>query len=1200
MSAGRADQLALALGPYENRQLFSDHFLTEVLPTWPEFAAAPAAELLADLAALWRTEREGLRHANEAQTEERFIKPVLERLGFKYTVQPALAVGGRRRQPDYALFADDETREVAAQQEGGERFRGAVAVCDAKKFDRPLDRRRVEGALSEDPEAQIIHYVAVTRCRWGILTNGRLWRLYAAEGDLVEGACLEFDLIGLLEAGELAPLRWFAALATADAFRPGADGRSLTDRALDGSRAQAVAVGDALQRQVFFAVPVLAEGLLRDEERTSENLLAAFDHALVLLYRLLFCLHAEDRGLLPVDNEHYRSYSLRRQRENLASAIDHDRVFSSQSDDLFNDLRALFRIVDKGDPALGVNEYNGGLFSADAHPWLRGRWVADDRMAKALDLLYRVGGHQVDYKDLAVRHLGTIFEQLLAFRLEDAGEGFLRLGTASGRKETGAWFTPDHIVDEIVERTLAPLIDARSQAGVGQGLKGEAMLGWLLGLRVLDPAMGSGHFLVGAAAYIARRIANDPSYEGELTLADLRGVVAERCLYGVDINPMAVEVAQLAMWLTTLRNDRPLRFLGNLRYGNSLVGAELAPLLEGGGTLFADELAGRARSMLDQVRQIVSIDARSGTDAHEKERIARLVEETRRPLLRACDEVVAPAVSPEAGRPFHWEVEFPEVFLDENGRLRPDAGFDALIGNPPYVRIQAMGRDVAEYCRQNYATASGSFDAYVPFLERGVRLLHGAGRLGFIVPNKFLKLDYATRLRAFLSRAGLVDAVLDFGHAQVFGSATNYTCVLVLHKTSGAGFAYHRYAGTEADVRRQLTSAGAPASVNYRTDDFGAGPWLLAAGQERSVIEAMRQGSEPLGEVVERIITGLQTSADDVYLLEDLGPQGALRRVRSRDGRTWELEPELLHSLASGADVERFCFRTLRTLILFPYVARGASPALVDEHHLRSLSQTWGYLRHHEATLRGRERGRMDKDGWWAYVYPKSLDAQEQPKLGVPRMCARLRGALDTRGEVYLDNVDVNGVLARLGGPSLAALLLFLNSNALDFIFRRSSVPFRGGYWSANKQFIAPLPIPSTIPDEADEIGQRLEQSARGIEHERSEFRSWLSSVIGVPGDNLSGSSAFDRYENAGIERVLAVLDANESKLTIDPRARTHRDLIRREYEVSSGRLEETKARLTDLSAAAELLVYDTYGISAEHRAYVDADCAAVDAQTAA
>lgn len=421
----------------------------------PEFTEGDLTGLYGGLRSLWREEREGLSVANEAQTEERWVRPVLSALGFAYTVQAPLRLAGGWRQPDYGLFLSDGDRRAAARLEGAGRFARAVCVADAKRFERPLDRRRAEGALSEDPVAQIITYVSATRCPWGILTNGRHWRLYAAERDLLGGAHYEVDLVALLEADDERLFRWFARFFSASAFAADVGGRSLLDRILAESRAGAVAVGSAIESQVFAAVPSVAEGLLGADARTDGALSEAFDNALVLLYRLLFCLHAEARALLPVENPHYLEYSLRRQKERLAADLDRGRRFSHRSDDLYNDLRALFRIVDEGDDELGVDEYDGGLFSAARHPWFEGRSIPDDLLAPALDALYRVGGEFVDYGDLSARHLGTIYERLLDYRLEERG-GALGLASTSGRRETGSYFTPERVVDRIVERTLAP------------------------------------------------------------------------------------------------------------------------------------------------------------------------------------------------------------------------------------------------------------------------------------------------------------------------------------------------------------------------------------------------------------------------------------------------------------------------------------------------------------------------------------------------------------------------------------------------------------------------------------------------------------------------------------------------------------------------------------------------------------------------
>jgi hypothetical protein len=145
------DQLRLAVGATQNRNLFPVHFLEDRLPEWPEYAALDASSLLGELGEIWDREREFLPSFKEEQTEDRFIRPILKALGFSYIARPDHSVAGRRREPDYALFLDDAARADSECGQGASRYSDAVAVVEAKRFDRSLDRRRAAGALSEDP-----------------------------------------------------------------------------------------------------------------------------------------------------------------------------------------------------------------------------------------------------------------------------------------------------------------------------------------------------------------------------------------------------------------------------------------------------------------------------------------------------------------------------------------------------------------------------------------------------------------------------------------------------------------------------------------------------------------------------------------------------------------------------------------------------------------------------------------------------------------------------------------------------------------------------------------------------------------------------------------------------------------------------------------------------------------------------------------
>ncbi len=1140
----------------------------------------------AELLALWNVQRTGLEAgANEGDTEDRFIRPVLRLLGHSFSLFAEIPGAGKK--PDYFFYDSDTEREAAEQAGAAAKVERALAVGDAKRFDLALDRRHPEG----DPVAQIRDYVLLSRRSFGILTNGRVWRLYARDTALVERACHEIDLVALLEHGTPDDLRYFVAFFGVAAFRPGADERSFLERALDDSALHAVEISTALERAVFAAVPPIAHGLLSDEARTRAALDHAFAHALVFLYRVLFCLYAEARGQLPVSNSDYRRYSIAHHRLEVASVLDEGRVLSTASDGLFAELGALFRMIDRGDAALGVTEYDGGLFDASQHPWLDGRSVPDSLLASALDGVYRVSGRLVDYRDLSVRTLGTVYERLLAWELVER-DGDLALAESPRRHETGSYFTPEPVVDAIVERTLDPLVSRRSAQVREQGLSGEKALDALLDLRVLDPAMGSAHFLVGAAEFLAQAIATDPSYDGDLSLSDLRRLVAERCLYGIDLNPLAVELARLSLWLVTAREGEPLTFLGNLRAGDSLVGADTQTLLDPMTGLLEAHIAASVGDLLREVGELQRRATHTGADAREKKRLAGRIEGLRLPLDVFAEQALERFTPPAGRRRLHWPLEFPEVFVDERGEPREGGGFDAVIGNPPYIRVQEIGRDVADYCRARFESARGSFDAYVVFLERGLSLLAPHGRLGFIVPNKLFKLDYGERLRELFSRQELVEEVLDFGASQLFAGATNYTCILVLDKSGVPELSYRRFRGTRAAVLGELAAPSSLPAQRFATRALGGEPWVLVPPEEAAVIQAAAEGSERLDAVTEQIFQGVITSADPVYVVEDRGTRGGRRVVWSKASeRELELEPDLLHPLASGGDVERYAFKPLSSLLLFPYVRDGREMRLLTEGELEDLPLTKAYLADHETQLRGRESGKMDHSGWYGYVYPKSLGAHERPKLGVAATVRRLEIAADLKGGVYFHNVRVNGILGREGGMSLTVLLVLLNSRLLDWIFRRGAADHANDYFAANKQFIAGLPI--SVPDAAasttlEELGRRLHDLASRAAVERAGFVGWLASTVGAPREKLPGRRELERYETLTADEIVSLLARGRARLTADPRERAIRGLIEREHRESVLRVLPLLAELSGAEAEADRLVYELYRLPEPMRRLVD------------
>ena len=223
-----------------------------------------------------------------------------------------------------------------------------------------------------------------------------------------------------------------------------------------------------------------------------------------------------------------------------------------------------------------------------------------------------------------------------------------------------------------------------------------------------------------------------------------------------------------------------------------------------------------------------------------------------------------------------------------------------------------------------------------------------------------------------------------------------------------------------------------------------------------------------LGDMASSVFQGLITGADSVYILEDRGPSSSqLRNVFSRaESREFELEASLLKPLLSGTHVARYSVRRTSNLLLFPYElhADHAVP-IPSAEFVHRFPRIWAYLDGHRKALEARDRGKMAHDLWYTFVRTQSLALHQYTKLAIPRLVQDLQAYYDEDGSFYLDNVDVGGVLLKEGAREnyLYALAL-LNSQLLNFCFRQISVPFRGGFRSANRQFISPLPIKAVDP----------------------------------------------------------------------------------------------------------------------------------------
>ncbi|MBU4140239.1 MAG: N-6 DNA methylase, partial [Euryarchaeota archaeon] len=667
--------------------------------------------------------------------------------------------------------------------------------------------------------------------------------------------------------------KYFYYFFRREAFLTSTDGKIFLDEVLKGSADYAKDIGDDLKDNVYKAMKKVAEGFFS----WSQNGLDIQNEAaretvqkctMLLLYRFLFLLYAEGKGLLDLKKQQYQSYSFYKLKNEVKEKQDGhlEQRYLGVGTTLWSRLKDTFRLINQGSESFGIDKnvlnvpaYNGGLFDPLKNLELEKWVIGDTYLSEAIDLLSRSradGGKLdfVDYSTLEIRHLGSIYEGLLEYKLRVAedemvvngGEwvkleefnkdrkqkkvfsdfnefdrvkkGQIYLATDKGdRKATGSYYTPDYIVNYIVKNTVGPAVDEKWKEAQANE---KSFVDATLSVKVLDPAMGSGHFLVGSIEFLSEKLLlavkkdidnGRFSDESHLTSDWARREVVAHCIYGVDLNLMAVELAKVGLWLTTISKEKPLSFLDHrLKQGNSLIGAKLEDLSH-----YPDVNAKKKdKKVKDMAQQTFEVDIERPffdkivkilnnlTDInddtieniHKKQDIfEKLINSQEYQRIRAFanlhtsiyfgvvttkmdkqpkdgynDILWALRENEEGWRKktnrewfgkarrlaqdksfFHWELEFPELFF-EGGAPKENPGWDAVVGNPPYGFHQIHSDTVKPYFKNHFVASQGSFEHYFLFYEKSLVLLKKNGIHGYIAPVTWLTIPSASSLRQFI------------------------------------------------------------------------------------------------------------------------------------------------------------------------------------------------------------------------------------------------------------------------------------------------------------------------------------------------------------------------------------------------------------------------------------------------------------------
>ncbi|MBI4324462.1 MAG: N-6 DNA methylase [Chloroflexi bacterium] len=1102
---------------WQTEGLFSDHYLKARLKKndwWPSDADAQSTfQFCRDL---YEKRAFALRrYDNEMGVRQEFIDKILERLRFAWSDNLRLPETKQDLEPDYILYPDGDTKESVLNKSVAERYRAGVGILEAKKFGHPLSR--ISKHQQRYPHQQIRDYLQESdSIVWGILTNGEVWRLYCRDSKASHYFALNFEVA----LKSLEDFKIFLALFSAAAFTRDVQGKCRLDQVRESALATQAELEADLRERIFTIVEILANGFAERPENkiTDADLPRLYETCLIFLYRLLFILYAEGRLLLPVEpksRKYYKQLSLARLLTPLKNFTEYD---SQTQTRFYHDIHALCLVINgtdkKANDEFGVPRYNGGLFDADRYPLLKEWAVADAVLADVLRQLMftpEKGGQKfvpfesVDYADLSVQQLGSIYEGLLEHRFVRERSKLVLKTDKAERKATGTYYTPDYVVKYIVEQTITPLLQEIEQRDLVKTARAAAkqdnsFAGEVLKLNICDPAMGSGHFLVEATTFLADHIVYHPTTkfqaefvkgesQEETEIAHWRRRVVEACIYGVDLNPLAVELAKLSLWLTTISTDQPLNFLDHhLRCGNSLIGARLDQL----GNLPQKKAKGGAQqihftfgpdfkqAVAETIRQIHEIEGQASIDvatvkAKEKrwevEILPRLApykqvadlwtdaffdgplsEEDYLAAARAiliAAETSTDRLQEAAGRYhikemdkpfFHWELEFPEVFFDDDGKPKGNPGFDAVIGNPPWgAEFDAKAK---AYNRILFAPVIVRMvDSFMFFIYREKTLTRPNGFQSLIVPSPFfLQVDIKALRRHLLNLS--LRTLVNLGDG-VFGpNVTAPSCIFVVEAKScvpakqwvRVGDLTHVPVSEKPSKLRDSTSfRELPQDFYLKTHNFA---FITKGFHATQIVSKAQDIGWPLAELIDgEIQRGISADYNDAFIVTDPVRRGE------------KLEPKICLPVLTGQNIARYILPWNGEHILY----------LTREDSIAEYPRAQAHLSRFRHCITCKEV-KEGKHPWYALHRARSREIFRANKIVGLTTTDRLTVALDDDGYLAMDalyvfNLDSNRRI------SAGFLLALMNSRLLTFIYRYFAQEEGRALAQVKAENLYPLPI---------------------------------------------------------------------------------------------------------------------------------------------
>lgn len=693
-------------------------------------------------------------------------------------------------------------------------------------------------------------------------------------------------------------------------------------------------------------------------------------------------------------------------------------------------------------------KYNSGLFNIfneNKELYL----ISDDVIEDIISQLYYPNS-PYSFSVLETEILGGIYDQFLCEELNYKNNKVVSEFKPEYRDAGGVVTTPRHIVDHIVDESISKPFSNIS-------------LHELENKTILDTCCGSGVFLISAfealielyckkyvddaKSHLGKNIIkiNDDHYK--LTLSAKSNILKNN-IFGVDIDPESIELAKLGLYLKLIEGEEKINksnILPSLDYN-----------LKCGNSIISH---------------------------HEWEE------------YKGSEEYF------EALNLFDWNTEYDNIFKQ--------GGFDVIIGNPPYVRIQKLKKyslDELDYYHSGkspyYTAKRKDIDKYFIFIERSINLINDSGTVSLIIPNKFIANQYGELLREYIHNNNLLKKITNFGSIHVFkGKALNYTCILELsHNRSGLVTSEK-----VSDINDWIQNKESRKN-KYPIDVFKSKPWMFPEEQVSSILQQCHSNSSlSLGDISD-IYVGLQTSADDVYVIKEKFSDENFIYFDKGD-KEFRVEKDILKPFILDVPLEAFRQAKQNSWLIYPYYRENKKVKLYSEEDMSNLfPYTYKYLEnfHDKLSDRSITGGKKEDRTWYQYGRSQSLNKMEENKIILPVQSKNYKYTPDYNN-IYLTGGG-NGpyyiIKPKSKNYSIPVLLAILNHEISEAQVRLCTSIIGNGYYAHNKEFITNLLIPNLNNDDKTYI-EKLTHSIIEIEnnipnmkqHQKISFRRKVDSL---------------------------------------------------------------------------------------------------------